>query len=201
MDTKTRIIRVALKQICMKGYKDVSLNEIAREVGIAKPSMYHHFKNKEEIFLEVISYFFGLWGLWMVDAFRAKDSPKAFLERMITSFDKIDTELMNILGEKKEEMPFGTYYLVFEAIRRFPQFDEVYSRKKQELERIFREKIDEGKANKAIREDVEYLTVFYLISSLLEGITINRILEKGLDANSVGRKCFEIIWNGIRRHD
>jgi AcrR family transcriptional regulator len=53
-DNKQLIKDVALELFGQKGYEDTSLTEIANSVGIKKPSIYNHFRSKEDIFMEVI---------------------------------------------------------------------------------------------------------------------------------------------------
>ncbi|MFF0264052.1 TetR/AcrR family transcriptional regulator [Kribbella sp. NPDC004536] len=48
-DTRAAIQRVALELFTEKGYEATSLREIADELGIQKPSLYYHFKGKEDI--------------------------------------------------------------------------------------------------------------------------------------------------------
>ena len=48
------IISVASVLFSMKGYSATSLKEIADEVGLHKTSLFHYFKNKEEILMEVM---------------------------------------------------------------------------------------------------------------------------------------------------
>ncbi|WP_410784784.1 TetR/AcrR family transcriptional regulator [Kribbella sp. C-35] len=48
-DTRAAIQRVALELFTRKGYEATSLREIADELGIQKPSLYYHFKGKEDI--------------------------------------------------------------------------------------------------------------------------------------------------------
>lgn len=50
MDTKRKIIEEALKLFAEKGYGDVYVGDIAKAVGIKAPSLYKHFKGKQEIF-------------------------------------------------------------------------------------------------------------------------------------------------------
>ncbi|WP_141858568.1 TetR/AcrR family transcriptional regulator [Kribbella jejuensis] len=47
--TRAAIQRVALELFTKKGYEATSLREIADELGIQKPSLYYHFKGKEDI--------------------------------------------------------------------------------------------------------------------------------------------------------
>lgn len=50
MDTKKKILDVALKLFSEKGYSAVYLNDIAKEVNIKAPSLYKHYKSKQDIF-------------------------------------------------------------------------------------------------------------------------------------------------------
>lgn len=54
--TSDLLREVALKQFAMHGYEGTSLALIANEVGIKKPSIYAHFKNKEELFTQTLVY-------------------------------------------------------------------------------------------------------------------------------------------------
>jgi AcrR family transcriptional regulator len=54
LDNKQRIKSAALDLFGQRGYEDTSLAEIAKVVGIKKPSIYNHFGSKEELFVEVL---------------------------------------------------------------------------------------------------------------------------------------------------
>ena len=56
--TKERILKESLTLFSEKGYSDVSVGEIARAVGIKAPSLYKHYKNKQEIFDSCVNKFF-----------------------------------------------------------------------------------------------------------------------------------------------
>ena len=49
-DTKQRILDEALWLFSQSGYDAVSVERIASAVGIKAPSLYKHFKSKQEIF-------------------------------------------------------------------------------------------------------------------------------------------------------
>ena len=51
--TKEKILKVATTLFSELGYKGASVRKIASEVGIRESAIYNHYKNKEEIFLEV----------------------------------------------------------------------------------------------------------------------------------------------------
>jgi TetR/AcrR family transcriptional regulator len=39
-----------------KGYRGVSIDEVCRNCGLSKPTLYYYFKNKEELFVQVLQY-------------------------------------------------------------------------------------------------------------------------------------------------
>lgn len=54
-DTKKIILKKALELFSERGYDSVSVGEIAQKVGIKAPSLYNHYKSKEEIFQAIVS--------------------------------------------------------------------------------------------------------------------------------------------------
>lgn len=50
MDTRQRILREALRLFSQRGYDTVSVEQIAEAVGIKAPSLYKHYKGKQDIF-------------------------------------------------------------------------------------------------------------------------------------------------------
>mgnify|MGYP001679721492 CR=1 FL=1 len=58
MNTKDKIMYEALKLFAQKGYSDVYVKDIAMMVGIKAPSLYKHFKSKQEIFESCIEIFY-----------------------------------------------------------------------------------------------------------------------------------------------
>ena len=57
--TKSKILKVSSALFSEYGYKGTSVRKIASNVGIRESALYNHFKNKEEIFLEVASEIFS----------------------------------------------------------------------------------------------------------------------------------------------
>lgn len=53
---KKEIIKAAVEIIIVKGFSNTSLTDVAGSIGISKPALYWHFKNKDELFSEVINY-------------------------------------------------------------------------------------------------------------------------------------------------
>ena len=54
MTTKQKILREALNLFAEKGYNAVYVEEIAKAVGIKAPSLYKHYKSKQDIFNAIL---------------------------------------------------------------------------------------------------------------------------------------------------
>ncbi|MFX3636402.1 MAG: TetR/AcrR family transcriptional regulator [Candidatus Pristimantibacillus sp.] len=52
--TADRIKQAAVTMFTESGYEGTSMSEIAKEVGIKTPSIYAHFKSKEQLFLQLL---------------------------------------------------------------------------------------------------------------------------------------------------
>ena len=54
MDTRDRFIEVALQLFSEKGFYGASMDGIAREVGLTKQALIHHFGSKEKLYGAVL---------------------------------------------------------------------------------------------------------------------------------------------------
>jgi len=55
---RNKIINVFYELVAQKGYDKASMNDIVKKANISKGAIYHHFKNKEELFCKVIEVVF-----------------------------------------------------------------------------------------------------------------------------------------------
>jgi len=55
-EKRERIINAALKEFAQKGYDKASTNEIIKEAGISKGSLFNYFNSKKELYLFLIDY-------------------------------------------------------------------------------------------------------------------------------------------------
>ena len=71
-----KIRDAALSHFAHFGYEGASLSKIAEEVGIKKPTIYSHYKGKDDLFLSVVQYVFQLERRRILGYFNHADTPK-----------------------------------------------------------------------------------------------------------------------------
>jgi AcrR family transcriptional regulator len=101
--TKLKILKEAKALFSELGYRGASVRKIASKVGIRESALYNHFKNKEEIFLEVSKEIFT--SPFSIENDNIRDTAlkgKVFLQKYamqykLLSFDKNNESMFRIL--------------------------------------------------------------------------------------------------------
>ena len=60
---RTRLILAGLDELCRHGVRDFSLRRVALAAQVSCAAPYRHFKDKDELILEIIRYIFSKWEL------------------------------------------------------------------------------------------------------------------------------------------
>jgi len=101
--TKQKILKAATTLFSQLGYKGASVRKIAATVGIRESALYNHFKNKEEIFLDVAKNIFSSPFSFSSDeirelALRGKPFLQKFtMQYKMLTFDKSNENMFRLL--------------------------------------------------------------------------------------------------------
>jgi len=101
--TKQKISDVSFNLFSELGYKNTSVRKIAQEVGIRESAIYNHYKNKEDIFLEIAKNIFStpfLVSQEEIEELSQRGKPflnKFVMQYKMLSFDKKSESLFRIL--------------------------------------------------------------------------------------------------------
>ncbi|MPM69574.1 hypothetical protein SDC9_116522 [bioreactor metagenome] len=192
MDRKEEVLEVAFRLFAERGYQ-LTMSDIADRVGIKTPSLYSHFKNKDEII-------------------------SLMVEKLVGElFDRMDLAL----DASKDLGCGGTLKNTFYTAMQFNDYDRlrVYRRlpfiEREDLRDrcigIMRDRetafivrligvILEGIRTGEIHEVVEG-SVIALFMSVLQGNLDGKILYiNHMDVNEFIEKSWECFWNGIKTH-
>ena len=93
MDIRTHILKVATRRFARQGFDSTSLQEIADDVGVKKPSLLHHFPSKNELLRGVLDVLFEHWTEVLPRLLEAVTSGRARF------FEAITAELITFFSE------------------------------------------------------------------------------------------------------
>jgi len=163
-DTREYIIDEAYKLFLTQSYEAVSISDISKAIGLTKGALYHHFKNKEELFHAVIDKHFPIISM-SVD--EKNVSLEDYTRICIKHIRKI---LKEIFSNNKEFTPVNFMALIADSLRHYEGFAE--QKNKLIDEETARVKVIIGNAIKRgeIRADINISHVTMLYFSLTIGL-------------------------------
>ncbi|EST10752.1 TetR/AcrR family transcriptional regulator [Sporolactobacillus laevolacticus] len=115
--TQQKIIQIANQLFMKNGYNAVSTRKIAKECGLTQPALYHHFRDKESIYLAVI---YHITADIRQEFSRLKDHnlydpPKVILNNMLLILiEKHPTNIMMMIQDILNELDKKNQYILYE---------------------------------------------------------------------------------------
>ena len=166
-DSKKQILQTALRLFLKNSYKEVSLRNIVKEVGLTKGAFYHYYTGKEELFEEAVKYFYN-----NVIISDYRNFPKNSLKEFYEHYIKVLQEPDEFDNDDEGDMNF--FIFIMEASKRIPDFLNIHnSQRKKELW-AWSEIIETAKSNKEIKTDIPGEELAGMFLNISDGISMNR---------------------------
>ncbi len=186
VNKQTLILEAAQKRFIHYGYGKTSLDEIAGDLGIGKATIYHYFKNKEDIFLHVLK--------------QESSSLRKTLQKSLEDINSPREKLKIFLAKHFEFMSgnVNVSRLMLDPWRNLqPLFDKGLREFYNEQFVLLRGILQEGIREKSFRQmDVKQVSV--LLLSLLRSFFIPGFrLEKTYSHKKMVRTFMNIVSDGI----
>src|SRR5215831_2998361 len=183
---KDQITKVAQNKFRMKGYRAVSMRELADSVGIEAASFYNHFASKESILKEICFRIADAFFKGVENALNEKKSDR-LLQKAICSHVKVITE-----NTDASAVFFHDWRYLSE-----PYLSE-FKKMRKDYENIFRKILHDGMSNGSFEKQDETFAVLHIFSSL------NWIYEwydstGKLTPEQIGNQLAKLILDGIRK--
>jgi len=198
MATKDRIVKTALELFLKKGLHQVSMQEIASRVGISKPAIYFHFKNKDDMIIGVMDYFESRMAEWRRGYYKGDEAYKEFLELFFSAtpiFKNIETVLLN----KRSRIKHSFNEFLLAAAREIPDFKQRMAETVLETLRQNTQRSRDAQSEGLIRPDLNPATLALMIHALVEGLSFiyEVIPEEGMEERI--QEVFDLFWRLIER--
>lgn len=99
MNKRKALINTALPLFYKQGVHAVGINEILKQSGIAKKTLYNHFDSKEALILACIEERDARFMHWLTERCADKENLKDFIESLFNSLDEWINNRASSLGE------------------------------------------------------------------------------------------------------
>ncbi|HWR45096.1 TetR/AcrR family transcriptional regulator [Sporomusa sp.] len=119
---KESIIIAALGLFLRRGYKSVSLIDVANELGITKGGIYHYFSSKDELLRTALNFFFQRFEAKYTDLLSDKYSIQEVLHSLMVddAFERYSKELFGL----ERECSVDHMHFMIEMMLLFPDIQE-----------------------------------------------------------------------------
>ncbi len=91
-DTQNYILERAVPLFAKKGYNGVSMRDLSKAVGVSAAALYHHFADKDALYLEMMKYAFKDKAIIIVESLNVEGSPQKRLEHFLNSLIHLNAE-------------------------------------------------------------------------------------------------------------
>jgi AcrR family transcriptional regulator len=182
MNTKERILEEAFKLFLNNNFEKVSISDLEHAVGKTRGAIFYFFKNKEEIFNEVIdTYIIKTQNPSEKFNFDNNSSLEQFIYLYING---INATMSKMLSLSVVNIYKGYFSLYLQASRIYPNFAEIMTRNSVEEINLWEKVINRAIQSKEIKEvnTRHYATIF---RSCFLGLAFDRCLYYGLNTEEL----------------
>jgi TetR/AcrR family transcriptional regulator, transcriptional repressor for nem operon len=178
-ETREYIIDQSYRLFLSRSYEAVSISEISKAIGFTKGALYHHFKNKEELFMAVIDKYLPIEKyLTPVEDVTLKE----FIEVTIKIAEEI---VYSILGNTPGFIPLTYLALYIDAFRHYPEFakgkDRLIEGELKKIKGIIIKSIEKGEIRKDINPDFMAMNFLSLTTGMAGNLVQNYSPELAID--------------------
>jgi len=186
-EIRETILAVASEIFSRYGYQKTTMDDIARATGKGKSSIYYYFKNKEEIFREVVEKEVLVLKSKILVAINAQTDPREKLKAHILVRMKGLKNFLNLYNALKND--FLSHFEFCEQLR--TRYD------KEEIG-IIKEILDAGVKNGEFQIDDTSVTAMVIVTAM-KGLEIPLLIETNPDTHVEIRldKLLDVFFYGI----
>lgn len=188
-DTKGRILSAALELFSKRGYEAVTVEQIARTVGIKAPSLYKHFKSKRDIFDSIVC------RMEQTDALRAREFglPEAAPDEMAEEYRQ--ASMRQLIDFSKAQF---TYWTEDDFSSNFRKLLTLEQYRDPDMQKLYQQYLSAGPLSYVAdlfrswqidapeQKATEFFAPMFLMYSLYDGGVAKETLKQALNAHFDG---------------
>lgn len=176
--SKEHIVTIASSLFLQKSFKEVTMKEIVAKTGLSKGAVYYYFESKEQLFLEVLDFFFTNVMIRSYENY-SKESFYQFYHDYAKDVEEYSFEYIDkFKGDAHDDIFTLNYFtMAFDALKLFPEFrDKMNQGQENELniwKGVIRNAREKGEIKSTMTDEQLAQTYIYLS----DGIAMHMIME------------------------
>jgi len=176
-EARARILSAANQVFGEKGYRQATMDDVARKLGVSKGALYLYFASKEELFEAI-----------------CKSEPLAFKEILYSSFSE-NKQPLDSAGEFFDKMlkrygsDSGLSFEIFSEASHNPTLRRVLKKTQDDYATTLRTYLEEGRKRGFIDKDLDLHPLTYALIGLWNGI--ETLIVTGLPVDDARRAWLE----------
>ena len=192
-DRKEHIIYKALELYLLNGYENVSITDLQSALNMGRGTMYYYFKNKDEIYIEIVNRFFLRPKQEML---RLKDDIRVpeMIEALLRYFRFLEENLMEL--EQRNINTSNVIMLLYTAYHRFPDLYRRAHRLYATEQSMWQRALRNSMVDDEVRRDLPLEETAALFTQVKDGYDAGRSGMQ-MDFDMV-RKQYELLYSLIQ---
>jgi AcrR family transcriptional regulator len=158
-ETREKILQVSTRFLISRSYHGTTISAIAKEAGLTKGAIYHHFKSKEDLVLEIVKSVKQTWFKFVGRKVLLEGNSVNRLETLLSvhsQFLKNDPTMCLVLSSLLSEMEILDHAILDEI-------KGIYS----EMLSFIRKIIEKGQKNSELQKDLDAENTAFTIVGIL----------------------------------
>lgn len=189
-ETRAKIVEYSTKLFLEKGYKGVTMSDILKATNLSKGAFYHHFKSKEELFVELMQN--------LVNDF--SEIPYDTLDK--SSLYNFYTDYINYLSNqpnKKVVNSFQYTTLLYDAVKFIPDLSNRVKEIKNTEEDNWLKVVKEARENGEIDTPMGDEQIAKMFISSSTGVSMTESSADDSQRKSILLDLWNAFYNGMKK--
>jgi len=188
-ETRDYILKKTFELFLQKSYKEVTMKEIVDKTGLSKGAFYHYFPSKENVFEEVVKYFYDEIMITDFSSFpqtSLKDFYNTYLEKL---------QMPSSIEDNINMDDTNLFMFISEASKRIPTFSEIHDAQRLKEIESWSAAVARAKKNKEIKSGIRNEVLAKMFIHISDGVSMTTITHKPNEETLVELKeCWDSLY-------
>jgi TetR/AcrR family transcriptional regulator, cholesterol catabolism regulator len=190
IETHERILKAATAQLAARGYKGMSMRDVADAVEVTPAALYYHYPSKDDIFVDVMRSIFDEWAKGVKQATDGvHDVREKLLKLTMYYLTRKDSGMVTLMRDVRTYLDHAKQELIWKY------YAETYQK---EVNQVFQYGIDSRQLSQNVPTHLLGTMYMGMINHFLFNPRTRAELADPVEAERIGMMVVSILLDGIR---